>query len=140
MTEDTTHLPIIEARGLSKRYGRGTLALDDVTFTIGSGRIVGLMGANGAGKTTALKAILGLTPFEGHLQVLGQNPSRERDALMRDVCFIADVAVLPKWMRVSQALDFVSGIHPRFSRTRAEEVLASTDIQLHQRVSQLSKG
>jgi ABC-2 type transport system ATP-binding protein len=140
MTEDTTHLPIIEARGLSKRYDRGTLALDDVTFTIGSGRIVGLMGANGAGKTTALKAILGLTPFEGHLQVLGQNPSRERDALMRDVCFIADVAVLPKWMRVSQALDFVSGIHPRFSRTRAEEVLASTDIQLHQRVSQLSKG
>ena len=140
MTEDTTHLPIIEARGLSKRYGRGTLALDDVTFTIGSGRIIGLMGANGAGKTTALKAILGLTPFEGHLQVLGQNPSRERDALMRDVCFIADVAVLPKWMRVSQALDFVSGIHPRFSRTRAEEVLASTDIQLHQRVSQLSKG
>jgi ABC-2 type transport system ATP-binding protein len=140
MTEDTTHLPIIEARGLSKRYGRGTLALDDVTFTIGSGRIVGLMGANGAGKTTALKAILGLTPFEGHLHVLGQNPSRERDALMRDVCFIADVAVLPKWMRVSQALDFVSGIHPRFSRTRAEEVLASTDIQLHQRVSQLSKG
>jgi ABC-2 type transport system ATP-binding protein len=140
MTEDTTPLPIIEARGLSKRYGRGTLALDDVTFTIGSGRIVGLMGANGAGKTTALKAILGLTPFEGHLQVLGQNPSRERDALMRDVCFIADVAVLPKWMRVSQALDFVSGIHPRFNRTRAEEVLASTDIQLHQRVSQLSKG
>jgi ABC-2 type transport system ATP-binding protein len=98
------------------------------------------MGANGAGKTTALKAILGLTPFDGHLQVLGQNPSRERDALMRDVCFIADVAVLPKWMRVSQALDFVSGIHPRFNRTRAEEVLASTDIQLHQRVSQLSKG
>lgn len=140
MTEDTTPLPIIEARGLSKRYGRGTLALDDVTFTIGSGRIVGLMGANGAGKTTALKAILGLTPFEGHLQVLGQNPSRERDALMRDVCFIADVAVLPKWMRVSQALDFVSGIHPRFNRTRAEEVLTSTDIQLHQRVSQLSKG
>jgi ABC-2 type transport system ATP-binding protein len=132
--------PIIEARGLSKRYGRGTLALDDVTFSIGSGRIVGLMGANGAGKTTALKAILGLTPFEGHLQVLGQDPSRDRDALMRDVCFIADVAVLPKWMRVSQALDFVSGIHPRFNRARAEEVLASTDIQLHHRVSQLSKG
>lgn len=131
---------IIEARGLSKRYGRGTLALDQASFSIGAGQIVGLMGANGAGKTTALKAILGLTPFDGHLRVLGRDPVRERDALMREVCFIADVAVLPKWLRVKQALEFVAGVHPRFDRARAEEVLASTDIKMTQRVEQLSKG
>lgn len=131
---------IIEARGLSKRYGRGALALDQASFQIGSGQIVGLMGANGAGKTTALKAILGLTSFDGHLRVLGRDPARERDALMREVCFIADVAVLPKWLRVKHALDYVAGVHPRFDRTRAEEVLASTDVKLTQRVDQLSKG
>lgn len=130
----------IEARGLSKRYGRGALALDQVSFNVGAGQIVGLMGANGAGKTTALKAILGLTDFDGHLRVLGRDPSRERDELMREVCFIADVAVLPKWLRVGQALDFVAGVHPRFDRQRAEEVLRSTDIRPKQRVEHLSKG
>lgn len=135
-----TSTAVIEARGLSKRYGRETLALDRVDFTLHAGQIVGLMGANGAGKTTALKAILGLTHFEGDLQVLGRDPSRERDALMREVCFIADVAVLPKWLKVSQALDFVAGVHPRFDRKRAEQILATTDINLRQRVEQLSKG
>ena len=143
MTGDTTGVApdtIIDARGLSKRYGRGVVALDDVTFRIGAGQIVGLMGANGAGKTTALKAILGLTDYDGHLRVLGRDPSHERDALMRDVCFIADVAVLPKWLRVGQAIDFVAGVHPRFDRRKAEEVLRSTDIRMNQRIQQLSKG
>jgi ABC-2 type transport system ATP-binding protein len=143
MTGDTAGVPpdtIIDARGLSKRYGRGVLALDDVNFSIGAGQIVGLMGANGAGKTTALKAILGLTDYDGHLRVLGRDPSHERDALMRDVCFIADVAVLPKWLRVGQAIDFVAGVHPRFDRQKAEEVLRSTDIRMNQRIQQLSKG
>jgi ABC-2 type transport system ATP-binding protein len=143
MTGDTAGVApdtIIDARGLSKRYGRGVLALDDVNFRIGAGQIVGLMGANGAGKTTALKAILGLTDYDGHLRVLGRDPSHERDALMRDVCFIADVAVLPKWLRVGQAIDFVAGVHPRFDRQKAEEVLRSTDIRMNQRIQQLSKG
>lgn len=131
---------IIQAQGLSKRYGRSVLALDEVSFTIGAGQIVGLMGANGAGKTTALKALLGLTDFKGDLRVLGRDPRLERDALMREVCFIADVAVLPKWLRVGQALDFVAGVHPRFDRTKAEDVLRSTEIKLTQRVEQLSKG
>ena len=130
---------VIEARDLRKSYGRQR-ALDGVSFSIDSGRIVGIIGPNGAGKTTALKAILGLTPFEGELTVLGRSPRTERDVLMRDVCFIADVAVLPKWLRVSQALEFVSGVHPRFDPARAHEFLKKTDIRLSHRVRELSKG
>jgi ABC-2 type transport system ATP-binding protein len=130
---------IIEARGLSKRFGR-TRALDDVSFSVEAGRIVGLIGPNGAGKTTMLKTLLGLAPFEGHLRVLGNDPFRERDALVREVCFIADVAVLPKWLRVHHALDFVEGVHPRFDRARAEAFLSKTDIPKDSRVRQLSKG
>ncbi|MEZ5459668.1 MAG: ABC transporter ATP-binding protein [Steroidobacteraceae bacterium] len=131
--------PVIEARGLAKSYGAHR-ALDGVDFRIDSGRIVGLIGPNGAGKTTALKAVLGLTPFEGELRVLGLDPFTQRDALMRDVCFIADVAVLPKWLRVSQALDYVAGVHPRFARATAEEFLRKTDIRMKSRVRELSKG
>jgi ABC-2 type transport system ATP-binding protein len=131
---------VIEARGLTKTYGKKTRALDGVSFTVDAGRIVGLIGPNGAGKTTALKAILGLTPFTGELRVLGRNPYEDRDELMRDVCFIADVAVLPRWLRVSQALDFVAGVHPRFERSRAEEFLKKTDIRMTSRVRELSKG
>ena len=130
---------IIEARGLSKSFG-ATHALDNVSFNIEHGRIVGLIGPNGAGKTTAIKAILGLTPFQGDLKVLGLDPRTQRDELMRDVCFIADVAVLPRWLRVSQALDFCAGVHPRFDRARAEEFLRKTDIRMKSRVRELSKG
>ena len=130
---------MIEARGLSKRYGK-KLALNGVSFAIEPGRIVGIIGPNGAGKTTVLKAILGLTPFEGSLKVLGLDPSENRDALMRDACFIADVAVLPKWLKVSQALEFAAGVHPRFDRARAEEFLKRTDITMKHRVRELSKG
>ena len=130
---------VIEARDLRKSYGP-TRALDGVSFTVESGRIVGLIGPNGAGKTTALKAILGLTHVDGALRVLDRNPRTERDLLMRDVCFIADVAVLPKWLRVRQALEFVQGVHPRFDRQRAQEFLAKTDIRLESRVRELSKG
>ena len=108
----------IEARGLRKAY-RGTVALDGIDLRIEEGRIVGLIGPNGAGKTTALNAILGLTTYEGTLRVLGRDPWRQREDLMRDVCFIADVAVLPRWMRVSQALDYMAGVHPRFDRAKA---------------------
>lgn len=131
---------VIVARNLRKRYGKQTLALDGASFSVGRGRIVGLMGPNGAGKTTALKAILGLTPFEGELDVLGRDPRRERDSLMQDVCFIADVAVLPKWLRVESALDYVAGVHPRFDRTKADAVLARTEIRRRSKVSELSKG
>lgn len=131
--------PLIQARSLRKHYG-ATLALDDVDFAIESGRIVGLIGPNGAGKTTALKAILGLTDFEGELSVLGFDPRRQRAELMREVCFIADVAVLPRWLRVSEALDFVEGVHPRFSRSKAEAFLARTQLRHGQRVRELSKG
>jgi ABC-2 type transport system ATP-binding protein len=130
---------VIEARALSKRYGKHH-ALDGANFTIPAGRIVGLIGRNGAGKTTALKAILGLTRFEGSLQVLGRNPSTERDALMRDVCFIADTAVLPRWLRVRQALEYVEGVHPNFDRARAEAFLATTELKMNSRVKELSKG
>jgi ABC-2 type transport system ATP-binding protein len=132
--------PVIEARGLVKSYGKDRRALDDVSFTVEPGRIVGLIGPNGAGKTTALKAILGLTPYDGSLRVLGRDPAAERDALMQDVCFIADVAVLPKWLRVRNALDYVAGVHPKFRRARAEEFLAKTDIRQTSRVRELSKG
>ncbi len=130
---------LIEARGLSKHYGKST-ALAGVDFRIEEGRIVGLIGPNGAGKTTALKAILGLASYDGDLNVLGLNPYRERHRLMQEVCFIADVAVLPRWLRVNQAVDFVAGVHPRFNRQRAEAFLAKTDIKPRSRVRELSKG
>ena len=130
---------IIEARGLTKNYG-DTRALRGVDLNVQSGRIVGLIGPNGSGKTTAIKSILGLTSFDGELKVLGRDPRTERNELMNEVCFIADVAVLPRWLKVSQALDFVAGVHPRFDRKRAEEFLARTDIRPDRRVRQLSKG
>ncbi len=130
---------VIEARSLSKSFG-ATHALDQVSFSVAAGRIVGLIGPNGAGKTTALKAILGLTPFDGELRVLGLDPRTQRDLLMRDVCFMADVAVLPRWLRVSQALDYCSGVHPRFDRQRALSFLKRTDIKMKSRVRELSKG
>jgi ABC-2 type transport system ATP-binding protein len=134
-----TPVPVIEARGLRKTYG-GAVALDGIDFTVQPGRIVGLMGPNGAGKTTALKAILGLTDFDGDLRVLGRDPRRERDRIMEEVCFIADVAVLPKWLKVRQALDYVQGVHPRFDRARAEAVLAKSDVRMTAKVGELSKG
>ncbi len=130
---------VIEARGLRKSY-HATHALRDVSFTINRGRIVGLIGPNGAGKTTALKAILGLTRFEGELRVLGLDPRAQRNELMHEVSFIADVAVLPRWLRVSQALDLVEGVHTCFNRGRAMEFLRRTDIRLRSRVRELSKG
>lgn len=132
-------MAIIEARGLRKHYG-ATVALDGVDLRVDEGRILGLIGPNGAGKTTALDAMLGLIPFQGELKVLGRNPWTERDQLMRDVCFIADVAVLPRWIRVSQLLDYVAGVHPRFDRAKAERFLAKTTIRKTSKVRQLSKG
>src|SRR5271157_3711790 len=129
----------IEARGLRKAFGT-TVALDGVDLRVEEGRILGLIGPNGAGKTTALNAILGLTPYQGELRVLGRDPWTERDQLMRDVCFIADVAVLPRWIRVSQALDYVAGVHPRFDRAKAEGFLAKTTIGRASKVRELSKG
>ena len=129
----------IEARGLRKAFGT-TVAVDGVDLRVEEGRILGLIGPNGAGKTTALNAILGLTAYQGELRVLGRDPWIERDRLMRDVCFIADVAVLPRWMRVSQALEFVAGVHPRFDREKAEGFLAKTTIKRTSRVRELSKG
>ena len=130
---------IIEARGLTKRYGN-TPVVRGVDLNVEAGRIVGLIGPNGAGKTTVIKSILGLTSFDGELKVLGLDPRTQRDALMEEVCFIADVAVLPRWIKVSQAVDFVAGIHPRFDRKRAEDFLTRTDIKKDSRVRQLSKG
>ncbi|HZL01334.1 MAG TPA: ABC transporter ATP-binding protein [Caulobacteraceae bacterium] len=129
----------IQARGLRKAYGK-TIALDGVDLTVEEGRILGLIGPNGAGKSTALNAILGLTPYQGELRVLGRDPWTQRDALMRDVCFIADVAVLPRWMRVSRTLDYVAGVHPRFDRAKAEAFLAKTAIKRRSKVRELSKG
>jgi len=129
----------IEARGLRKAFG-ATVALDGVYLRVEAGRILGLIGPNGAGKSTALNAILGLTAYQGELKVLGRDPWKERDRLMADVCFIADVAVLPRWMRVSQALDYVAGVHPRFDRAKAEAFLSKTDIKRTSQVRQLSKG
>ena len=129
----------IEARGLRKAFG-ATIALDGINLRVEEGRILGLVGPNGAGKTTALNAILGLTSYQGELKVLGRDPWTERDQLMRDVCFIADVAILPRWLRVSQALDYVAGVHPRFDRAKAEGFLAKTNIRLASKVRELSKG
>ncbi len=129
----------IEARGLRKAFGT-TIALDGIDLRVEEGRILGLIGPNGAGKTTALNAIVGLTPYDGTLNVLGRDPWRERDQLMRDVCFIADVAVLPRWIRVSQMIEYVAGVHPRFDRTKAEEFLSQTTIKRGSKVRELSKG
>jgi ABC-2 type transport system ATP-binding protein len=129
----------IEARGLRKAFGT-TIALDGVDLRVDEGRILGLIGPNGAGKTTALNAILGLTPYQGELNVLGRDPWSERDRLMCDVSFIADVAVLPRWIRVSQALDYVAGVHPRFRRAKAEAFLEKTTIRRGSKVRELSKG
>ena len=129
----------IEARGLHKAFGR-TVALDCVDLRVEEGRILGIIGPNGAGKTTALNAILGLTQYQGQLSVLGRDPWTERDQLMCDVCFISDVAVLPRWMRVSQTLDYVGGVHPRFDRARAQGLLAKTNIRHTSKVRELSKG
>ena len=129
----------IEAHGLRKAY-RGAVALDGIDLQIEEGRIVGLIGPNGAGKTTALNSILGLTTYEGTLRVLGRDPWKQREDLMRDVCFIADVAVLPRWMRVSQALEYVEGVHPRFDRAKAEGLLARTNVRRTSKVRELSKG
>src|SRR5271166_169616 len=130
---------LIEARELTKKFG-AHVAVDHANFTIESGRIVGLIGPNGAGKTTALRALLGLTTYEGTLRVLGREPLRERADLMREACFIADVAVLPGWLRVDQAIDFVAGIHPRFRRERATALLEKTQIRHSYRMRELSKG
>jgi ABC-2 type transport system ATP-binding protein len=131
--------PLIEARELTKKYG-AHVALDRANFTVEAGRIVGLIGPNGAGKTSALRAILGLTRYEGRLSVLGREPFRQRTELMFDACFIADVAVLPSWLRVDNAIDFVAGVHPKFRRDRAQELLAKTQIAGRRRMRELSKG
>jgi ABC-2 type transport system ATP-binding protein len=130
---------VISAKGLSKHYGKH-VALDNISFDIPAGRIVGLIGPNGSGKTTTLKAALGLVSFEGELTVLGLDPRTERDALMQDVCFIADVAILPRWLRVGEAIDFVAGVHPRFDREKAERYLAKTKLTPSMKVKAMSKG
>ena len=130
---------IITAKNLSKRYGT-TKALDDASFQINAGRIVGLIGPNGSGKTTTLKAILGLSRFEGELNVLGLDPRQQRDELMKDVCFIADVAILPRWLKVKDAITFCEGVHPRFNRERAEKYIANTKLSPDMKVKAMSKG
>jgi ABC-2 type transport system ATP-binding protein len=130
---------VISARGLSKRYG-SSVAVDNISFDIPAGRIVGLIGPNGSGKTTTLKAALGLIPFEGELKVLGLDPRSQRDELMQQVCFIADVAILPRWLKVKDAVDFVAGVHPKFDRAKAERYLAHTKLKPSMKVKQMSKG
>ncbi len=130
---------IITAKNLSKNYGKFK-ALDDISLNIGKGKIIGLIGPNGAGKTTLLKSILGLTAYDGDLQVMGVNPYKDRAKLMHDICFIADVAVLPKWIKVNQVLDFVEQTHPNFSRTKAEAFLKKTKLGTDQKVKSMSKG
>jgi len=130
---------LVSARNVSKSYG-DVRAVDDVSFEIEKGKITGLIGPNGAGKTTLLKAVLGLTDCQGSLSVLGLDPFRQRKELMQNICFIADVAVLPRWIRVTQLLDFIEAVHPRFSRGRAEELLDKTRIKPHSKVRELSKG
>lgn len=130
---------VIESSGLTKRY-KDRLALDNCDFRVETGRIVGLIGPNGAGKTTALKAILGLTSYDGRLSVLGLDPFTQRHKLMQDVCFIADVAILPRWIRVREAISYVEGVHPRFDRAKCERFLSATQIKMQSRVRELSKG
>ncbi len=130
---------VISAKGLSKHYGK-KVAVDNISFDIPAGKIVGLIGPNGSGKTTTLKAALGLVPFEGTLNVLGLDPRTQRDELMQDVCFIADVAILPRWLRVCDAIDFVAGVHPRFNREKAERYLAHTKLEPKMKVKSMSKG
>jgi len=129
----------IKARALRKSFGE-TTAVDGIDLEVQEGRILGLIGPNGAGKTTLLNAILGLTSYQGELNVLGRDPWRERSELMRDVCFIADVAVLPRWIKVSQAIDYVAGVHPHFDRSKAESFLSKTTIRATNKVRELSKG
>ncbi len=136
---DVTTEIVVDARGLSKDYGENRV-LDGIDLTIAKGRIVGLIGPNGAGKTTALKALLGLTRFQGEVSVLGTNPLKHRTELRQQVCFIADTAILPRWLKVSQALEYIDRVHPHFDIDKAKEQLASTTIRANQRVSQLSKG
>ena len=138
-TEIRNGSPVVVARGLRKAY-KNKLALDDTRFEVPLGRIVGLIGPNGAGKTTALKAILGLVPFEGDLKVLGKDPRTERDELMNDICFIADVAVLPRWMKVKEAIAFVAGVHPRFDEAKCRRFLEGTQLKPDLRVREMSKG
>jgi ABC-2 type transport system ATP-binding protein len=135
----SAQMPVISAKGLSKRYG-SSVAVDNISFDIPAGRIIGLIGPNGSGKTTTLKAALGLIPFDGELKVLGKDPRTERDELMQDVCFIADVAVLPRWLKVSDAVDFVAGVHPKFDRKKAEAYLAHTKLKPSMKVKEMSKG
>jgi ABC-2 type transport system ATP-binding protein len=130
---------VISAKGLSKKYGK-QLAVDHISFDIAPGRIVGLIGPNGSGKTTTLKSLLGLIPFEGELSVFGLDPRLHRDALMQDVCFIADVAILPKWLRVCDAIDFIEGVHPKFNRAKAERYIANTKLTPSMAVKSMSKG
>jgi len=132
-------MTVIEARSLRKTFGT-TVAVDGIDLRVEEGRILGLIGPNGAGKTTALNAIVGLTSYQGELKVLGRDPWTERDQLMRDVCFITDVAVLPRWIKVSHALDYVAGVHPRFDRDKAESFLTKTSIRQASKVKELSKG
>jgi ABC-2 type transport system ATP-binding protein len=132
-------MSVIEARGLRKAFGT-TVAVDGIDLHVEEGHILGLIGPNGAGKTTVLNAILGLTPYQGDLKVLGRDPWSQREQLMREVCFISDIAVLPRWMRVSQALEYMVGVHPRFDRTKAEGFLAKTSIAHDRKVRELSKG
>ena len=142
VTDNTMHSDmnnVVEVRGVSKNFG-DFAALNDVSFDIEPGSIVGLIGPNGAGKTTTLKSILGLTSFEGEMSVLGQDPRHGRHKIMERVCFIADVGVLPRWLKVSDSLDYIEGVHPRFNRTRAEAMLAETKISSSHKVKQLSKG
>jgi ABC-2 type transport system ATP-binding protein len=130
---------VITANKLVKRYGKQT-ALDGTSFSVEAGRIVGLIGPNGSGKTTTLKAILGLTQFEGELSVLGLDPRKQREELMNEVCFIADVAILPRWLKVKDAIDFVEGVHPRFDRSKAEKYIANTKLRPQMKVKAMSKG
>ena len=131
--------PVVKANGLTKRYGK-SVAVDNISFEIPAGRIIGLIGPNGSGKTTTLKAMLGLVPFEGELSVLGLDPRTQRDQLMANVSFIADVAVLPRWLRVSEAVDFVAGVHPKFDRAKAERYLKNTKLTPKMKVKEMSKG
>jgi len=130
---------VVTANHITKRFGK-QVAVDHLSFDIPLGRIFGLIGPNGSGKTTTLKALLGLIPFEGQLSVLGFDPRTQRDELMQEVCFIADVAILPRWLRVSDAIDFLEGVHPKFNRAKAEKYIAHSKLQPSMKVKSMSKG